>query len=271
LSRFDYEIVYRPGISNGKADALKRRPGDLPEGGDERLKTMEQVVLKPENLPEQLRILANDLKEIHPINEQLENAMKEDDLAQRILEAVWKGISMKEITVALCSEQEGRLLYRGKQYVPEDPELQLRLIKEHHDTPVAGHPGRSKTFDLLSRRYYWSTMRKQVDWYVRNCAECQKSRTGRHASFGVLRPLSVPEKPWEDISMDFVTGLPGCEGYHAIWVVMDRLSKMRHCIPCQPTLDARGLAEMFLREVVRLHWLRKTIISDRGPQFAAVF
>jgi hypothetical protein len=69
LSRFDYEIVYRPGKSNGKADALTRRPGDLPEGGDERLKTMEQVVLKPENLPEQLRILANDLEKIRPIQE----------------------------------------------------------------------------------------------------------------------------------------------------------------------------------------------------------
>jgi len=61
LTRFDYEIVYRPGKSNGKADALTRRPGDLPEGGDERLKNMEQVVLKPHNLPEQLRISANEI------------------------------------------------------------------------------------------------------------------------------------------------------------------------------------------------------------------
>ena len=271
LSRFDYEIVYRPGKSNGKVDALTRRPGDLPEGGDERLKTMEQVVLKPENLPEQLRILANDLKEIRPIQEQLGKATREDGLVQRILEAVRKGTSLKEITVAECSEQDGRLFYRGKQYVPEDPELQLRLIKEHHDTPLAGHPGRSKTFDLLSRRYYWRTMRKQVDRYIRSCAECQKFRTSRHASFGVLGPLSVPDKPWEDISMDFVTGLPECEGYDAIWVVVDRLSKMRHFVPCRTTVNARGLAEMFLKDVVRLHGLPKSIISDRGPQFAAVF
>jgi hypothetical protein len=59
---FGYEIVYRPGKSNGNADVLTSRPGDPPEGGDERLKTMEQVVLKPENLPEQLRILASDLR-----------------------------------------------------------------------------------------------------------------------------------------------------------------------------------------------------------------
>jgi hypothetical protein len=153
LSRFDYEIVYRPGKSNGKADALTRRPGDLPEGGDERLKTMEQVVLKPENLPEQLRILASDLRGERSVQEQLEEALKQDGLVKRIHDAVRQGTSMKEITVAECSEQEGQLYYRGKRYVPEDPELQLRLIKEYHDTPLAGHPGRSKTFDLLSRQY----------------------------------------------------------------------------------------------------------------------
>ena len=271
LSRFDYEIVYRPGKSNGKADVLTRRPGDLPEGGDERLKTMEQVVLKPQNLPEQLRILANDLAKARPIQERLKEASDQDSLVGRILDAVRQGTSMREISVAECSEKEGQLYYRGKRYVPEDSGLQLQLIKEYHDTPLAGHPGRSKTFDLLSRQYYWKTTRKQVDRYVRSCAECQRSRTGRHASFGVLRPLPVAEKPWEDISMDFVTVLPECEGYDAIWVVVDRLSKMRHFVPCRTTVDARGLAAMFLREVVRLHGLPKTIVSDRGPQFAAAF
>jgi len=71
--------------------------------------------------------------------------------------------------------------------------------------------------------------------------------------------------------MDFVTGLPECEGYDAISVVVDRLSKMRHFVPCKTTIDARGLAEMFLKEVVRLHGLPRTVISYRGPQFAAVF
>jgi len=228
-------------------------------------------VLKPQNVPEQLRILANDLTNACSVQEQLRKASKQDDLTGRILEAVRQGTSMRDITVAECSEREGQLYYRGRRYVPENPELQLCLIKEHHDTQLAGHPGRSKTFDLLSRRYSWKIMRKPVDRYVRSCAECQKTRTSRHASFGVLRPLPVPKKQWEDISMDFITGLPECEGYDAIWVVVDRLSKMRHFVPCQTTVDARGLAEMFLKEVVRLHGLPKTVISDRGPQFAAVF
>jgi len=71
--------------------------------------------------------------------------------------------------------------------------------------------------------------------------------------------------------MDFVVELPECEGFDAIWVVVDQLSKIRHFVPCHTTVDALGLAELFLREVVCLHGLPLTIVSDRGPQFASVF
>jgi hypothetical protein len=98
--------------------------------------------------------------------------------------------------------KDGKLSCQGKRYVPEGEQLQLRLIQEHHNTVLAGHPGRAKTFDLLDRQYYWKDMQKQVDQYVWNCHSCQRSRTSRHPMFGVLQPLSVPEKPWEDISMD---------------------------------------------------------------------
>jgi len=130
LTRFDYEIVYRPGKSNGKADTLTRRPGDLPEGGDERLKNMEQVVLKPHNLPEQLRISANDIpdQEVPSITDHFIQAYKDDPLPSRILEAVRQGASLKEITIAECTEQEGQVWYRGRRYVPEGDQLRLRLI-----------------------------------------------------------------------------------------------------------------------------------------------
>jgi len=154
LTRFDYEIVYRPGKSNGKADALTRRPGDLPEGGDERLKNMEQVVLKPHNLPEQLRISANDIsdREIPSICNLFIQAYKNDPQPNTVLEAIRQGASLREITIAECTEQEGQVSYRGRHYVPEGDQLRLRLIQEHHDTALAGHPGRAKTFDLLDRK-----------------------------------------------------------------------------------------------------------------------
>jgi hypothetical protein len=71
--------------------------------------------------------------------------------------------------------------------------------------------------------------------------------------------------------MDFVTGLPKSNGFDTIWVVVDRLTKARHLVPCHLTVDAPGLADLFLQHVFRLHGLPLTIVSDRGPQFAADF
>jgi hypothetical protein len=151
LTRFDHEIVYRPGKSNGKADALTRRPGDLPKWWDERLKSMEQVFLKPHNLPEQLRIAANNKpgQETPSISDVFVQAYMEDPLPNQILEAMRQGDSLKAITVGECTEREGQVWYRGKRYVPEGNQLQLGLIQEHHDTALAEHPGHAKTFDLL--------------------------------------------------------------------------------------------------------------------------
>jgi len=109
---FDYEIIYRPGKANGKVDALTRRSGDFPEGGDERLSNMEQVVLKPHNLPGQWRILANGLSvQDHPSIVDLFDLEYEDDqLPNKILKAIREKDSFKEITVAECTEQDGQVL-----------------------------------------------------------------------------------------------------------------------------------------------------------------
>jgi hypothetical protein len=156
LTPFDYEIVYRPGKYNRKADALTRRPGDLPKGEDETLKNMEHVVWKQHNLREQLRIAADGRprQEASLISDLFTQAYMDDPLHNKILKAIRQGDSLKDITVDECTEQEGQLWYRGKCYVPEGDQLRLRLIQEHHDTALAGHPGRAQTFDLLDRQYY---------------------------------------------------------------------------------------------------------------------
>jgi hypothetical protein len=141
LIQFDYDIVYRPGKSYGKADALTKRLQDLHEGGDERLKNMEQVVLKQHNLPEQFRILAL----VAP-------ACVNDPLQNRIMKAIRQGDSLKDITIEECTEQEGQVWYRGKRYVPKGDQLRLQLIQEDHDTALAGHLGRAKTFDLRDKQ-----------------------------------------------------------------------------------------------------------------------
>jgi len=255
------------------ADALTRRLCDLPEGGDERLNDTEQVVFKLQNLPIQLWLLADD----QPSQDQpflfdhFHQAYLVDPLSGKLVEAIRMKNSLKEITVAECTEQDRQVQYRGKWCVPGCDQLRLHLIQDDHDTALDGHPGWAKMFDLLDGQYYFKDMQRQVDQYVRNCHDCQRSRTSRHSTFGVLRPLPVPEKSWENISMDFVVGLPECEGFEAIWIVVDRLSKMWHFIPCHITIDALGLAVMFWWEVVHLHGLPLTIISDQGLWFLSTF
>jgi len=146
----------------------------------------------------------------------------------------------------------------------------LQLILEYHNTALAGHLGRAKTFNELDRQY-WKDMRRQVDQYVPNCHSCQRSRSSRHATFGVPQPLPVCEKPWEDISIDLEVGLPECQGLDAIWVVVDRLSKMRHFIPSHTTIDAIEMAKLCLPDIIQLHGFPFTIVSHQGAQFASTF
>ena len=132
-------------------------------------------------------------------------------------------------------------------------------MREHHDPPAVGHPGRAKTLQLLQRKYYWPNMQSDIMKYIRNCHTCQRARIRRHAPYGVLRPLLIPEQPWEDISIDFVTGLPASDGFNTICVIVDRFSKQWHLCPCNDTIDAPGLSELFIKEVFRLHGLPRTI------------
>src|SRR5437588_7989111 len=98
---------------------------------------------------------------------------------------------------------------------------------------------------------------------------CQRIKPARHAPYGLLQPLEIPTKPWESISMDFVTDLPESEGYDAIWVVVDRLTKMAHFLPCRTDLKTRQFVRLFMDNVIKLHRLPKDIVSDRGSIFTS--
>jgi len=186
---------------------------------------MEQVVLKQQNLAEHPRTLEDSQPaEGRPsISDPMSMTYQTDPLPGRMLNAIRINIVLHQITVGECTEEDGRLRYRGKLYVPDIDELRLRIIRDHHDTALAGRPRRAKMFDLLDRGYYCKEMRKDVDWYVQKCHDCQRSWSSRHSTIGVLRHLPVPDIPWEDISRDSIMGLPECEGIDARSVVVDPL------------------------------------------------
>jgi hypothetical protein len=112
-------------------------------------------------------------------------------------------------------------MYEGLIWVPQDDELCLRLLHDHHDALLARHPGRAQTLELISRNYYWPHQRQYVQRYVDNCDTCKRIKPIRHAPFGLLKPLQLPTRPWDSISMDFITGLPEAEECNALWVIVD--------------------------------------------------
>jgi hypothetical protein len=96
-------------------------------------------------------------------------------------------------------------------------------------------------------------------------------KPSRHVLFGVLHPLPIPDRTWQDILIDFLIGFPWSNGGDNIWVVVDCLTKERHLVPCRMDVDTKGLAKLFIAHIFQLHGIPLTIISDRGPQFTASF
>ena len=199
------------------------------------------------------------------LDQLLDCGYEEDPIPNRVLELLSQGANYsKDLTIADCSIVNRRLHYRGLLYVPEYHALQMHLCRLHHDSSIAGHLGMGNTYELLHRSYYWPDMQGFVQRYVRHCHVCKRSKAFRFKKQGVLQPLLMPEQRWQDISIDFVTGIPEVKGYDAILNVVDRLSKERHYIGTTKELNAEGLANLFLQHIWKHHGLPRSIVSDRG-------
>ncbi|KAF9661627.1 hypothetical protein SADUNF_Sadunf19G0088500 [Salix dunnii] len=101
--------------------------------------------------------------------------------------------------------------------------LRDQLLHEFHDSKVAGHSGVLRTFKRLAQQFYWPSMHKHVKAYIQHCITCQKTKSETLAPAGLLQPLPIPCLVWDDISLDFIEGLPSSHGKDTIMVVMDRL------------------------------------------------
>jgi len=153
--------------------------------------------------------------------------------------------------------------------VPKDEELRVEIIWLHHDVPAAGHEGRWKMVELVTRNYWWPGVTRDVGKYVEGCDLCQQMKNRMEEPAGKLKLSEVPQKTWMHLTVDFIMKLPVVAGKDAILVVCDRLSKMTHFVATTEETSAEGLARLFWDNVWKLHGLLESVVLDRGPRFAA--
>lgn len=265
LSDFNFVIRYRPGSQNAAADALSRR--DKPEGGSSPLASKTSMILLPAT-----QFLGNLLSlPLVPESLPIQSLIKDNIQDDPTYGPTFKKTAQDPTHDPLYQVQDGFLLRDGLLCVPDIPDLKKMILEECHDSISAGHFGIAKTFELVSRTFYWPSMRKYVKDYVTGCDTCQRNKNNPHKPYGLLQPLPVPAHPWRSISVDFTTQLPASGQYTAICVFVDRFTKMAHFAPTTNEVDAVGTVQLFLERVFASHGLPDDIVSDRGVTFIAQF
>ncbi|RVW62992.1 Transposon Tf2-12 polyprotein [Vitis vinifera] len=239
LADFKFEWLHRPGRHNTVADALSRR--------------------------EVIAYITALLEVIFDFNEKIKQAAEQDAAYGKLKQQVKEGVIRRYWL-------EGDLLVakRGRWYVPAGG-LRKELLRETHDAKWAGHPGEERTLALLARSYYWLKMGEDVQAYVKSCLVCQLDKTERKKVAGLLQPLLIPEKPWENISMDFITGFPKVCDFKFVFVVVDGFSKYVVFIPAHDACPAEEATKLFFSNVVKHFGLPRDIVNDRDTRFTGKF
>jgi hypothetical protein len=150
--------------------------------------------------------------------------------------------------------------------------LKKKILDEAQTSRYSIHPGSSKMYHDQRQQFWWTRMKHEVAGYVSECDTYWKVKADDMKLGGLLQPLSIREWKWDDISMHFIVGLPlTARKFDLIWVIVDHLSKSAHFIPVNTKYRVEKYAEIYIAQVLCLHGVPKTIISDRGSQFIAHF
>lgn len=232
LMGLNYKIQYKKGKENRAADALSRRGHSS---------------------------LATTVTEIIPswIQEVI-NSYATDPAAQALL-----------LKLAICSPddqgyslQQGLIKRHNQVWIGHNSALRTRMLSSFHDSAIGGHSGTLATYHRIKKFFYWKGLKQDVVDYIQQCTTCQQAKIETSHPTGLLQPLPTPTTVWHDIAMDFIEGLPSSDGFNTILVVVDRFSKMAHFIPLKHPFSALQVAQELLDQVIKLHGLPKTIVSD---------
>ena len=269
LEDYDFTLHYHPSKANVVADALSRKSqGALANIASREWRMLEIVGQFGLRYSEQTQGTLGSLVATPSLLSRMIESQWQDAEIVSIRDRVQSGTGDEGWTVHV----NGSLRYRGQVVVSQLTNLREEILMEFHFSRFTGHPGSTKMYQDLRRQYYWSGMKRHVGDFVRRCLTCQQVEVEHQKLAGPLQPLKEAEWKWEHVTMDLLTHLPQTQQKHdAVWVIVNRLTKSAHFLAVRITFTLERFCQLYIREIVRLHGVPVSIVSDRDPRFTVHF
>ncbi|GKV11068.1 hypothetical protein SLEP1_g22354 [Rubroshorea leprosula] len=248
LKDYDLTISYHPGKANKVVNALSRKTSGT---ASSILATQKELLEDLVKLDVELRVDSTTaylaaLSAQPALIDRIKLAQQKDSFLQKMKEKVGAGEAhMQEFRIS-----DDEILWFGDRLcVPRDHALRREIMGDAHYTSYTIHPGSTKMYRDLRSTFWWRNMKRRIARFVSQCLTCQKVKAEHQRLSGKLQPLPIPQWKWENITMDFVTGLPRTfKGNDSIWVIVDRLTKSTHFLPYRTGTSIEKLANTYMDE-----------------------